>query len=117
MLSRRIKTRRIFKGHGECVIVTEYWDDMTTQEYFGKKGYKKIREHINDFGYDRWTGNGYTEVKTLERSQTDPYNCPNCGYSPLQVSNVKIEADVTDDCLYCGGCGKNFEIEPGKEII
>lgn len=114
MLSKRAKRRRIFNGHGECVVVTEYWDGMTTQEGFGARGYMKRREHVNDFGYDRWTGNGYVEVKTKDvKKIVHPYECPGCGKTPLEVTTTEIDPDVTDDVLLCG---KHFEIVPGKEM-
>lgn len=70
MLSKKVKSRRIFKGYSECVIVTEYWDGMTTQEYFGKKGYEKRREKAVYGFYDRWLCNGYIEVKTKWQQKT-----------------------------------------------
>ena len=46
----------------------------------------------------------------------DIYKCPNCGEGPLSLGVIEIEADVTDDVLYCDSCEKYFEIIPGKEI-
>jgi len=117
MLSKKIKSKRIFKGYGECVIVAEYWDGMTTQEYFSSKGYDKVREKAYDSIYDRWLCNGYIEVNTKKNQiVADPYQCPSCDANPLLVKQIEIDPDVFDDVLHCDSCGKYFVIVPGDEV-